>query len=74
MATPVQFAVTAIDPDGTPDVAYDGTGATLEGSNLLQVTYDADSFTAAEGKIRLVNALQRIMEKILRPDTTWPAS
>ena len=68
----VQFGVTKINPTLPSDVVYDGTGATLEGSNVLQVTYSDTAFTKAEGKERLVLALQKVIEKIYAG--TWVAS
>lgn len=68
----VQFGVTKINPSNTADVVYDATGAALEGSNLLQVTYQDSSFTAAEGKERLIEALKWVIRKVEK--STWPAS
>ena len=68
----VQFGVTIINPANTNDVTYDATGAALEGSNKLQVTYSDTDFTKAEGKERLIEALKWVIRKLEK--STWPAS
>lgn len=68
-----QFGVTKINPQKF-DVTYDATGATLEGSNVLQVTYDDAAFTGAEGKQRLLLALRAVEDRLAEASTTWPAS
>lgn len=73
MATPVSFGCEAENPAGPADVDYN-TGATMDSDNVVQVNYDADVFTQAKGKERLLLALKQIVQKIERSDTTWPAS
>jgi hypothetical protein len=70
----VQFGVVKINPTIPSDVLFDATGATLEGSNVLQVTYSDTAFTKAEGKERLINALEQVIMKLKQGATTWPAS
>lgn len=71
MATPVSLGIESENPAGHYDVDYN-TGATLDSSNVVQINYDADVFTAAKGKERLLLALDRIREALLQQ--TWPAS
>ena len=71
-----RFSVTKINPTrGDQDVTVVTTGGTLNGGNKLEVSYlvaDFTSTSAGEGKIRLVEALLAIVEKIEKGN--WPAA
>jgi hypothetical protein len=67
------FAAVKINPVvGQGDIAVDTTGGTLTSSNVVELKYLVASFTKAEGKERLLNAVRAIVAKIER--TAWPAA
>lgn len=72
MANESQFITTAkINPQKF-DFTIVGTGGTLTSSNVLEVSVLKTAFTAPEGKIRLLNALEALRQKII--ETNWPVA
>lgn len=63
-----------IDPQGPADFTVEHTANSLDGSRVLELRYDPSVFTAAEGKIRLLNALDQLRDRIEAGDFTWPAT
>lgn len=74
MAVPYLF-ITKIDPKSPDDVTTATTGGTLAGASaVLTVAYNDASFTKAEGKERLILALERITDYLKETKTTWVLS
>lgn len=69
-----RFGVDEINPQSPDDVNFNASGATLDGSNVLQVNYDDTEFTGAEGKTRLILALEHILNGLKEGHQDWPAS
>lgn len=69
-----RFGVDKIDPQSPDDVNFNASGATLNGSNVLQVNYNDASFTGSEGKVRLIMALEHILNGLKEGHQDWPAS
>lgn len=63
-----------IDPRKADDFTVEITANSLGGSRVLELRYDPASFTADEGKIRLLNALDKLRDRIEAGDFTWPAT
>lgn len=75
MAIPYLFVtdVKAGSPDDVTTAASGGTA--LDGASaVLEVAYDDTAFTDAEGKERLILALERIVQRLKESDYTWPTS
>lgn len=63
-----------IDPRKADDFTVEHTAESLAGSRVLEVRYDPSSFDTDEGKIRLLNALDKLRDRIEAGDFTWPAT
>ncbi len=56
--------------DVTIDVT---TGGTLTGASaVVEIVFDEDVFTGANGKKRLLLSLEAMMNKLKQSGTTWP--
>ena len=74
MASAYIFA-TKINPRGNYDFTITATGGTITGaSGKVELVYDTTAFTGAEGKARLLLALEQMKDKLERADVPWPAS
>lgn len=73
-ATNYIVATTIIDPKSPDDFANDvSTGGTLTtASAVLELVYDETAFTKAEGKIRLIRAVEHLLNHLKESKTTWP--
>lgn len=68
------FGSTKINPQGTFDVQRT-TAGTLTNSNVVQVMYDDALFTQAEGRTRLILALEHILNAVREHKVhTWPTA
>lgn len=52
------------------DFTIVGTGGTLTGSHVLELFMLKAAFTGAEGKVRFLNAIDAMKQKVI--ETTWP--
>lgn len=74
MASPYLF-VTKINPQSPDDITVATSGGTITGaSGTVEVVYDDTAFTGAEGKQRLILALEHITNYLKEAKTTWPLS
>ena len=55
------------------DVVFAASGGTLDASNLVQVNWDSTVFTGAEGKQRLVAAME-LLKRRIETARLWPVT
>lgn len=55
------------------DVVFAATGGTLDSSNVVQVNWDSTVFVGAEGKQRLVAALELLTRRVQMAHL-WPVT
>lgn len=74
MASPYIFA-TKIDPQSPDDFTTATSGGTITGaSGVVELVYDDTAFTDAEGKARLILAVEHLLDTLKEPSFTWPIS
>ena len=72
MASPYLFT-TKINIQSPDDVTTATSGGTITGaSGVLEVVYDDTAFTGAEGKTRLILALEHMLDYLKESKTPWP--
>ena len=74
MAEPHIFT-TKIDPQSPDDFATATSGGTLTGASaVVELVYDDTAFTDAEGKTRLILAVEHLLDTLKETKFTWPIS
>jgi len=74
MAIPYMFTTVADPKVINGEVTRVASGGTaMDGSSaVLEIAYDDTAFTDAEGKERLIHAMNEFVELLESADTIWP--